>query len=85
MPSEVGLKNEPHLFVSARLLHDSERQVYIVRREEQFAIPSTEHSNLNQREVKHTVRLLMDSEFSSFNDYLAARFKVCYFLNKFQS
>jgi hypothetical protein len=77
-PNEIQLKNEPKLFVSARLLHNSNRQVFVLVADASFGIASSEQIGLSSRQVKQAVHLLDISEFESFEDYSDARFKVCF-------
>jgi hypothetical protein len=75
-PDLIKLKNQPNLFVLAREMHDSGRQVFILRKDEFFAVTSSSHSNLQSKDVKQASNLLYSSEFDSFADFLDARFKV---------
>jgi hypothetical protein len=75
-PNEVNLKNPPHLFVSARQLHDSKRKIFILTAGENFGISSNEQMGLSSNQVKKAARLLNSYELDSFDAYIDSRFKV---------
>jgi len=78
VPSEVQAKIMPHLYVSARQLHNSGRQVFVLRKDERFAITSSKMPGLDSRQVKHVSNLLYNGSFASFEDFSETRFKVCF-------
>lgn len=77
-PNQVEPKIKPHLYVEARHLHNSNHQVFVVRANEQWAIPSTEHAGLNSRQVKQLARSINNPAIGSFEEFAENRFKVSF-------
>jgi hypothetical protein len=79
IPQVAELKIEPHLYVSARQLHTSDRKIYNLDRDISFALPSFTFLDITRRDLKYSARAIQTSDFDSFDAYVDLRFKVRFF------
>jgi hypothetical protein len=83
-PDEITHYVKPHLFVLAKELKDQKRAIYRVK-DDLYVVPSAQYSDLTKRECKEAWKNISSSDFSTFEDYVTLRFKVCVELTHFSS
>lgn len=76
IPSEIQLKIEPKLYVSARQMLNSGRQIFVLIKGEQFVLASSEMLHMDRRAIKESAHSLDSLVFDSFEEFSETRFKV---------
>jgi hypothetical protein len=75
-PNDVGLIIPPHVFADAYKVQESGRKLLTASNNQKFILPSEAFASLEKAEIKDCSMLVSNSNFDSFDDYEATRFKV---------